>query len=128
MHGSFSRADTFNFTAAIGPSFKHGYTDHMPVSNADLGQTIAKLMRLPIAQEQKGRLIGRALDEALVGGHEAPVSHGKIQSPPGAQGLQTTLLYEQVGDTRYFKAAGFAGRTAGLDAQGRADHLNDGQH
>jgi len=44
MQGSFSRADTFNFMAAIGPSFKHGYVDRMPVSNADVGRTIAQLM------------------------------------------------------------------------------------
>ena len=27
MHGSFSRGDTMNFMAAIGPDFKHGYVD-----------------------------------------------------------------------------------------------------
>ena len=27
MHGSFSRGDTLNFTAAIGPDFKSGYVD-----------------------------------------------------------------------------------------------------
>jgi len=32
-----------------------------------------------------------------------------------------------VGATRYFKAAGFAGRTAGLDDKGNADHLADGK-
>src|SRR5436190_21720479 len=35
MHGSFSRGDTLNFTAAIGPDFKSGYVDALPVSNAD---------------------------------------------------------------------------------------------
>ena len=34
MHGSFSRGDTYNFTAAIGPDFKAGYVlralDQMP--------------------------------------------------------------------------------------------------
>jgi hypothetical protein len=126
MHGSFSRADTFNFTAAIGPSFKRGYIDHMPVSNADVGQTIAKLMHLPIGSGQKGRLIGRSFDEALVGGHEAKISRGEEVSPADSNGLKTTLLYEEVGDTRYFKAAGFAGRTAGLDSAGKPDHLDDG--
>jgi hypothetical protein len=125
MHGSFSRADTFNFTAAIGPSFKRGYVDHLPVSNADVGQTIAKLMQLPIGSAQKGRLIGRSFDEALVGGHERPISRGQEVSSPDVNGVKTLLLYEQVGDTRYFKAAGFAGRTAGLDSEGKADHLDD---
>src|SRR6202000_2576918 len=46
MHGSFGRADTLNFTAAIGPDFKAGYVDALPVSNADVGMTLAQLMNL----------------------------------------------------------------------------------
>src|SRR6202035_1368718 len=41
MHGSFGRGDTMNFPAAIGPDFKAGYVDPLPVSNADVGMTIA---------------------------------------------------------------------------------------
>lgn len=125
MHGSFSRADTFNFTAAGGPSFKQHYVDRMPVSNADVGQTIAQVLALPIAQSQKGDLIGRVTREALVGGREGPVTRGQLSSAPDAHGLKTILHYEQVGATRYFKAAGFAGRTAGLDDKGRPEHLQD---
>jgi len=125
MHGSFSRADTFNFTAATGPSFRHGYVDPMPVSNADVGQTIAKLLHLPISEGRKGNLTGRVLDEALVGGHESATLKGVLKSAPSATGLRTIVHYEQVGDTRYFKAGGFAGRTAGLDNSGGPDHLGD---
>src|SRR5262249_2172837 len=46
MHGSFGRADTMNFMAAIGPDFKAGYVDALPVSNADVGATIAQIMGL----------------------------------------------------------------------------------
>jgi predicted AlkP superfamily pyrophosphatase or phosphodiesterase len=46
MHGSFSRGDTLNFMAAIGPDFKSGYVDALPVSNADVGATAAKIMGL----------------------------------------------------------------------------------
>src|SRR6202042_1611650 len=46
MHGSFGRGDTLNFTAAIGPDFKAGYVDPLPVNNADVGMTIAELMGL----------------------------------------------------------------------------------
>ena len=46
MHGSFGRGDTMNFTAAIGPDFKAGYVDPLPVSNADVGMTITQLMGL----------------------------------------------------------------------------------
>src|SRR5712671_731156 len=46
MHGSFGRGDTMNFMAAIGPDFKAGYVDALPVSNADVGMTIAQLLGL----------------------------------------------------------------------------------
>ena len=46
MHGSFSRGDTMNFMAAIGPDFKAGYVDALPVSNADVGMTAAQLLDL----------------------------------------------------------------------------------
>jgi hypothetical protein len=125
MHGSFSRADTFNFTAAIGPSFKRGYVDRLPVSNADIGQTIATLMHLPIAARAKGQLIGRSLEEALVGGREARKTQGELVSAPGANGLKTVLHFEQVGPTRYFNVAGFPGRSAGIDERGRQTHIDD---
>ncbi|HEY2254880.1 MAG TPA: alkaline phosphatase family protein [Variovorax sp.] len=126
MHGSFSRADTFNFMAAIGPSFKRGYVDPMPVSNADIGQTIARLMNLPIDSSRRGVLIGRVLDEAAPGGREVQPAHGQIVSSPSpSSGLKTIVHYQQVGSTRYFGAAGFAGRTVGLDAAGRPEQLND---
>ena len=35
MHGSFSRADTRNIMAAIGPDFRTGFDDPAPASNAD---------------------------------------------------------------------------------------------
>jgi len=49
MHGSFSRGDTMNFMAAVGPDFKAGYVDALPVSNADVGMTIAQLLDLHAA-------------------------------------------------------------------------------
>src|SRR5947208_914834 len=66
MHGSFSRGDTLNFTAAIGPDFKSGYVDALPVSNADVGATAAKLLGL--TQKAKGKLIGRVMTEAMPNG------------------------------------------------------------
>ena len=56
MHGSFGRGDTMNFMAAIGPDFKAGYVDALPVSNADVGATAAQLMGLHAkAQGQSDR-------------------------------------------------------------------------
>ena len=41
MHGSFSRAETRNFMAAIGPDFKTRFADTAPISNADIAPTLA---------------------------------------------------------------------------------------
>ncbi len=63
MHGSFSRGDTMNFMAAIGPDFKTGFASELPVSNADVGITAAKLLGLN--RKAKGVLIGRVMTEAM---------------------------------------------------------------
>jgi arylsulfatase A-like enzyme len=115
MHGSFSRAETMNFMAAAGPSFKTGFVDTAPVSNADVGKTIAKVLGLNIPF--KGLLSGRVIEEALPGG-ELPASvAGVLRSEPSAEGLVTLLAYQRVGTTSYYGAAGFPDRTVGLPAQ-----------
>jgi hypothetical protein len=112
MHGSFNRADTANFMAAAGPDFKTGFVDPAPVSNADIGKTMAHLLRLSIAD--KGKLAGRVIGEALPGGATPEVSAEAVSSEPSAGGLRTVVQTQRVGNTRYFDAAGFAGRTVGL--------------
>jgi Type I phosphodiesterase / nucleotide pyrophosphatase len=112
MHGSFSRADTWNFMAMQGPDFKAHFVDPAPASNADLGRTIAQLMHLDLSD--KGKLVGRVLSEALPGGAIPEASSRVITSEPAANGLVTVLDMQQVGETRYFDVAGFPGRTVGL--------------
>jgi len=112
MHGSFSRADTWNFMAMQGPDFKTQFVDPAPASNADIGRTIAHLMHLD--PTDKGKLLGRVLSEALPGGALPDVSSRVITSEPAANGLVTVLDMQQVGKTRYFDVAGFPGRTVGL--------------
>ena len=112
MHGSFSRSDTMNFMAAIGPSFKSGFVDDAPVSNADVGRTLAQLLGLQI--RAKGRLLGRVISEAMPGGRIPRVRTHTRQSAPDAGGLRTVLNYQAVGRTRYFAAGGYPGRTVGL--------------
>jgi hypothetical protein len=114
MHGSFSRADTMNFMAATGPDFLRGFADGAPVSNADVGITIAHILRLDLPA--KGRLVGRVIDEAM-GGPMPKVETHRVQSQPAADGLRTIVNVQQVGSTRYFDAAGFPGRTVGLNAE-----------
>jgi hypothetical protein len=113
MHGSFSRADTWNFMAARGPDFNHSQIDRLPASNADIGATIARLLRLEVPSI--GRLNGRVLDESLRGGEvRLTSSKQRVASQPASGGLTTVLVTERVGSSVYFDAAGFPGRTLGL--------------
>ena len=111
-HGSLSRAETRNFMAAIGPDFKAGYADPAPISNADIAPTLAAIAGITLPA--KGKLKGRVISEALVGGMEPNVTRRTIASAPAANGLSTILNLQQVGENRYFDAAGFAGRAVGL--------------
>jgi Type I phosphodiesterase / nucleotide pyrophosphatase len=116
MHGSFGRGDTLNFMAAIGPDFKSGYVDPLPVSNADVGITAAKL--LDLTQKPKGNLIGRVMTEAMPNGATPRAFIGTVKSQSSANGLRTVLNFQRVLKQRYFDVAGFPGRTVGLDAEG----------
>jgi len=114
MHGSFGRGDTLNFMAAIGPDFKSGYADPLPVNNADVGLTIAQLMGL--RPSSAGGLTGRVMSEALPNGIIPKAAYGTIVSKPAANGLTTVVKFQRVLSQRYYDVAGFPGRTVGLDA------------
>jgi hypothetical protein len=113
MHGSFSRGDTLNFTAAIGPDFKSGYVDSLPVSNADVGVTAARILGL--VQKPNGYLIGRVMTEAMPDGPTAESFSESVESEPAVNGLRTVLKFQRVRTQRYFDVAGFPGRTLGLE-------------
>ncbi|MBV9458733.1 MAG: alkaline phosphatase family protein, partial [Bradyrhizobium sp.] len=87
MHGSFGRGDTMNFMAAIGPDFKAGYVDALPVSNADVGATAAKLLGL--TPKPHGTLIGRVMTEAMPKGDTPKVVSDTIKSDASSNGLRT---------------------------------------
>jgi len=112
MHGSFSRADTHSFMAAMGPDFKTGFRDPDPVSNADVAPTVAEILGLhPSAI---GRLTGRPMSEALVGGAVLPISTQIVRSTPAADGFITVVDEQAAGGEPYFDAAGEPGRSVGL--------------
>ncbi len=115
MHGNFSRADTKNFMAAVGPDFRAKYADPAPASNADVGMTLAHILGFKLLK--KGDLIGRVLTESLKeGNHQTPqVKQLTRISEPAKNGLPTVLLVQVVGNSMYFDAAGFPGRTVGLE-------------
>jgi arylsulfatase A-like enzyme len=112
MHGTFSRADTRNFQAAFGPSFRAHYADPTPISNADIAPTLAHILGLTIVP--KGGLTGRVITEALKGGKQVATTHKTARSTPAANGTVTVLQYQEAGGRIYFDAAGFPGRTVGL--------------
>ncbi len=124
MHGSFGRADTFNNMVAIGPDFKQGYVDRLPVSNADVAITLANILGFEIPR--KGELVGRVLSEALPRrSHKVPFSSGTLEyspiysnkfsvisntleSMPASNGVRTILKYQEVNGTRYFDTSRFS--------------------
>jgi hypothetical protein len=115
MHGSFSRADTRNFMAAIGPDFKTKFVDKAPVGNVDVTPTLAHILGVKLSGP--GTLKGRVISEALKGGKMPKIVRRTIASSPAANGIRTILNVQAVGATRYFDAGGIPGRTVGLVAK-----------
>ena len=107
MHGSFSRADTYNFMAAAGPDFKSGFVDTAPVGNADIAITLAHVLGIEL--QAKGPLTGRVIREALAQGAEAPPAERYLRVSARAAGsaFRTALLYQRLGPHRYADEACF---------------------
>lgn len=104
MHGSLGRDNTFNNMAAFGPDFKKFYKDTAPVSNADIAMTMAHVLGLEL--ENNGGLRGRVIKEALVGGPDT-VDYKRLQraSDKDKKGTSTVLLYQTLGEEKYFDEA-----------------------
>ncbi len=103
-HGSFGRADVTNTMIAFGPDFKRGFVDRSPASNADLPVTLAHV--LGIALPSRGKLRGRVLAEAIIGGPPAiRTTCGEAVSAPGKAGLRTALRFQTAAGVRYLDAA-----------------------
>jgi arylsulfatase A-like enzyme len=98
--------------AAIGPDFKSGFVDPAPVSNADWAPTLAKILGL--SMPSKGKLTGRVISEALPGGSTPSFSASVVRSAKTADGFQTVLDAQTVGNEVYLDAAGMPGRVVGL--------------
>jgi arylsulfatase A-like enzyme len=112
MHGALARDNTYNFMAAIGPDFRRGFVDPLPVGNADIAPTLARIAGLSLPSH--GRLSGRVLEEALAGGPPPPASprHEVVLSEPGPHGGRTALVFRTLGRHRYADAACRVGPTA----------------
>jgi hypothetical protein len=84
-----------------------------PVGNADVPITLARILGFSLAG--KGVLTGRSLGESLKGGEPVKWERETIASTPAANEMATILNVQRVGGTAYFDAAGFPGRTVGLE-------------
>jgi hypothetical protein len=99
MHGSFSRADTFNNMTASGPDFKETYVDQAPVSNADIAVTIACALKWKPCNQPRGTLQGRILKEALRGGPDRLPVRRDVKVPVQSFGdIRTTLFFQTLSD------------------------------
>jgi arylsulfatase A-like enzyme len=113
MHGSFSRADTHNFMAAVGPDFRKAYIDPTPVANLDLPETLAHILGLTLPS--KGSLSGRVLTEALANKPvEVASTRRTVHSASAANGFVTLLNQQDAAGHSYYDAAGAVGKTLGL--------------
>jgi len=112
MHGSFSRADTENTMLAAGPDFREGFVDPAPVSNADLGKTIVRILGLH--QKDVGHLVGRSITEAMPNGGMVRFTRGVTRSTTDEFGNVTAVAWQDAEGVRYYDAAGYPGRTLGL--------------
>ena len=103
-HGGFGRDQTFNNMAAMGPDFKPGFVDPLPMGNIDIAPTLARILgfEMPAA----GSLKGRVLQEALLGG--ATGTPGAVQtlvSTPTSDGISTVLEFQELHGVRYYDKA-----------------------
>ncbi len=115
-HGGFTRANTHNFMAAIGPDFKAGFVDPSPVSNADITPTLAHILGFDLPSV--GTLKGRVAVEALAGGPDTVAATAVVtRSQPAANGFVTVLETQTTEAATYLDAAGQPGRVVGLKTQ-----------
>jgi arylsulfatase A-like enzyme len=74
-HASLSRFDLHNTLVASGPSFKRGFINELPSSNADVAPTILSILGIQPPQPMDGRV----LTEAFVNG-KAPSGKPKTET------------------------------------------------
>jgi arylsulfatase A-like enzyme len=106
MHGGFGRDSTYNNMAAMGPDFKRGFVDPLPVGNVDIAPTLAHLLGFDLPS---GGLAGRVLTEALARGPTGAAPPMRYLRSAVAGGKQTILAYEELDGVRYLDRACFVG-------------------
>ena len=111
-HGGFGRDQTFNNMAAMGPDFKPGFADPLPMGNIDIAPTLARI--LGFEMPSTGSLKGRVLQEALLG--SATDARGAVVqtlvSTPTSDGISTVLEFQELHGVRYYDKACLVSRAA----------------
>ncbi len=103
-HGGFGRDQTFNNMAAIGPDFKSGFVDPLPMGNIDIAPTLAKVLGFDLPST--GSLKGRVLQEALVHGEAGkPPAVQILISAPASGGISSVLEFQEFQGVRYYDKA-----------------------
>jgi len=104
MHGGFGREQTLNNMAAIGPDFKRGFVDELPMGNVDIVPTLAHI--LGFEMPAVGTLKGRVVEEALARGKPEAKAGEKVKiSSPASNGLRTLLEYQVKDGVAYYDRA-----------------------
>ena len=115
-HGSFSRADTANFMAAIGPAFKAGFMNATPVSNADIAPTLAQIIGVKLAPV--GKLQGRVISEALIGGKPVRAVAARHRVAAGRWGPAHHRQHAVRREDALFRCGGISGADGGAEGAG----------
>jgi arylsulfatase A-like enzyme len=105
MHGGLGRESTWNFMLAVGPDFRRGWVDELPVGNGDVAPTALHLLGLSSAALGDGA--GRVLSEALVAGAPPADTPQRCvdMADPAADGRRTILHYQLLAGRRYLDDA-----------------------
>ena len=132
MHGSFSRADTYNFMAGAGPDFKPGFVDTAPVGNADIAITLAHVLGIELqatgpaerpgdaggARPGRGGVPGRALPARLRPRRRLRVPHRAALPAARAAPLRRRGLLHRAGAGPRPSGGGLRGRGHRAGARG----------
>ncbi len=104
QHGGFGREQTLNNMAAMGPDFKHGFVDDLPMGNLDIAPTLAHILgfEMPSVGTLKGRVVGEALAQ---GKTEAKAPEKITISAPAESGMRTLLQYQLKDGVAYYDQA-----------------------
>jgi len=104
MHGGFGREQSLNNMAVMGPDFKSGFVDELPMGNIDIVPTLAHI--LGFEMPAVGSLKGRVVEEALAKSKTDSKAPERIAiSAPAANGLRTLLEYQVKDGVAYYDRA-----------------------